>query len=166
VTSGAGAPAPRAGSAGRWAIVAVAAGLAVVVACGLVGCVVVTRVGGDQATVLSTSDEAKIRKLVNQFAAAVDREDQAAIVALLCTEEAEGITDDEDYDPSRDGGVTERRTAPITISDIRITGDVASARISRPSQPDTTLYFRKENGVWKVCAAAGDTPRPSPSPSG
>ena len=51
---------------------------------------------------------------------------------------------------------------PVEISEVRVTGDVASVRVTRPPVPATTMYLRKENGVWKVCAAA----RPDPAPSG
>jgi hypothetical protein len=59
--------------------------------------------------------------------------------------------------------VTGQPKKAVTTSDIRITGDTASAKIARPGQPDTTLYFRKEGGAWKVCAPAGDSTTATPS---
>ncbi|QCB94770.1 hypothetical protein [Cellulomonas shaoxiangyii] len=149
-------PAPgggaRAGRRGR--VVALVVAVAVVVAGVVVAYVLATR---------PPSEEARIQELVTQFARAVDRENLSDIVALLCEEEAEGILEDDDYDP--DAGGTEEGGAdsrPVEASDVRVTGDVASAVVSRPGQPDTTLWFRIEEGRWTVCAPAGDEPEPTP----
>ncbi|MGH7485187.1 MAG: hypothetical protein ACREMY_06220, partial [bacterium] len=92
------------------------------------------------------------------FATAVDMEDQARIVSLLCKEEADVFTDSDGYDPANNGGVAtpENHFPSSTTSGIHIAGDVASARVTRSAKYSTTLYFRKENGEWKVCAPAAD----------
>lgn len=108
-------------------------------------------------------DEAQIRALVQDFARAVDREDQAAVIGLLCAEEATAITEDDDYDPARDGGVVDPPPErPVRTSQIRVAGSVASARVARPSQPTITLWFRQEGGRWTVCAPAEEQATASP----
>jgi ketosteroid isomerase-like protein len=145
----------------QWVLLVVAAGsicLLVLVAAGIVLSTVVAR---------ANSDEAKIAALVDDFAVAVDQSDQATIVTLLCAEEASAITEDDDYDPADNGPVTGQQKKPsVTTSDIRVNGETASAKIARPSQSDTTLYFRKEGGGWKVCAPAGDQVSATPGSSG
>lgn len=127
-------------------VLLVAAGALVVVAGVVVAVVALTRPRGD---------EADIRALVDRFALAVDREDQAAVVALLCAQEAADITEDDDYDPANDGGLaTQPPHRDVRTSQVQVTGDVASARVERPEQDATTLWFRKEDGVWTVCAYA------------
>jgi hypothetical protein len=131
----------------RRVLIAAAAGLAVVLAAAIAVSVIVVR---------GNSDQARIQKVVDDFASAVDQGDQARIVSLLCTQEATAVTEDDDYDPAnRPGPATGARKA-VRTSDIRVTGGTASARVSRSNQPDATLHFRKEAGVWKVCASAGD----------
>ncbi|MBO9556209.1 hypothetical protein [Cellulomonas sp.] len=127
-------------------VVAVAVGVLVVVGA-VVARVLVAR---------SHSDEARIRTLVSQFAVVVDDEDQAGILALMCTEEAADITDDDDYDPSRPPPVDPPPHRPVRVSDVHVVGEVASAHITRPDQPGATLWFRKEDGRWTVCAHAQD----------
>ncbi|MER6302327.1 hypothetical protein ABT247_22590 [Kitasatospora sp. NPDC001539] len=46
------------------------------------------------------------------------------------------------------------RSAPaLDVSDVRIQGDTASARVTRPGV-DATIHLRREAGVWKVCEPA------------
>ncbi|MBQ1040777.1 MULTISPECIES: hypothetical protein [Micromonospora] len=142
-----------------WLLGGAAAVLAVAVAAGVVVWVLGAR---------SNSDEAVIDKLVSDFAIAVDQDDQDKILGLLCAEEALDITEDDDYDPANNGGpiVDPGPERPVKASDIRVTGNTASARITRPDQPDSTLTFRKESGHWRVCAPAGDPATPTPTPTG
>lgn len=104
------------------------------------------------------SDDKQIQQLTQSFAIAVAQEDPNKIMALLCQSEASGLADS---DAADDTPVT----APAdhyqtTTGAIRIVGDVASAQVTRtqitPTRKTytTTLYFRKENGMWKVCASA------------
>jgi hypothetical protein len=146
--SGPAVPPPPAATRKRaWLLLALGAGLVLLLGLGITAYVVVAR---------SNSDEEKIRRVIGDFAVAVDRQDQARVIALLCEEEADDIREDDDYDPANDGGVDPPAKTPVDVSDIRVNGDVASARISRPSRPDATLYFRREAGTWKVCAPAGN----------
>ncbi len=113
-------------------------------------------------------EEIHIRILVDNFANAVDTQDQAKILNLLCAEEAADFTEDDDYDPTDDGPAAEPQGgAPsVTTSDIHVTGDTASARVARAADNDPrTLYFRKEGGIWKVCAPAAGPPSGGTPPS-
>ncbi|MFG1779203.1 hypothetical protein ACGFIG_22610 [Micromonospora sp. NPDC049048] len=158
------APAPAAGTPKAvWIAVAVAVGLLILAACGA-GLYAVARLTGAWGP-SSASDETRIRTLVEEFAVAVDRDDQPAILNLLCAEEAEEIMADDDFDPSQAPPADVPSPRPVTVTDIRVDGSTASATVTRASQPGVTLHFRKENGTWKVCAPAGDTPEPSVSAS-
>ncbi|MEV0968430.1 Rv0361 family membrane protein [Microtetraspora glauca] len=93
--------------------------------------------------------EAQIRTTIEKFAHAVDREDTVTMVAMLCEEEAQSVIDEV---PSPDDpGLDPSHERPIDVSDIRVTGDVAKARVTRPAQQPATLYLRKEAGTWKLC---------------
>ncbi|MFD0817185.1 hypothetical protein ACFQ0D_02365, partial [Micromonospora zhanjiangensis] len=153
------AVARRSGGAWKWWLIGgVAAVLALVITAGVVGWVLVAR---------ANSDEAKIQRLAGDFAAAVDRDDQGKILSLLCAAEAADITEDDDYDPAEGGPVVSPGpTRPVKTSDITVTGDAASARVSRPGQPDTTLHFRKESGHWRVCDPSGEGSGATPTPTG
>ncbi|WP_433392667.1 Rv0361 family membrane protein [Micromonospora sp. KLBMP9576] len=140
-----------------------AAGLLILTVCG-VGLYAVGRVTGVLGPSAAT-DETRIRKLVEDFAVAVDSDDQPGILNLLCAEEAEELMADDDFDPSQAPPAEVPSPRPVTVADIRVDGGTASATVTRPSQPDVTLHFRKENGAWKVCAPAGDPPGPSASAS-
>ncbi|MFE9204269.1 hypothetical protein [Micromonospora sp. NPDC007230] len=114
----------------------------------------------------AVTEESRIRSLVNDFAAAVDREDQSTILNLLCTAEVEEFMGDDDFDPSSEPLADPPSVRPVTIADVRISADIASAQVTRPAQPTVTLHFlRKEDGTWKVCAPAGDGTEPSASAS-
>jgi hypothetical protein len=114
----------------------------------------------------ANSDEAKIQRLVQDFAVAIDYADQEKVLSLLCTEEADRIREDDDFHPRDTAGpAPEDATAEVTISDLRVTGDTASARITRPSRPAATLHFTKEGGEWKVCDPGDPTvPTTTPTP--
>lgn len=132
------------------AIVALVAAVAVIFAsCGD---------GGEANESNQPTDEQLIDELANNFAAAVEAADQTSIIGLLCAEEAAGITDDNDYDPANDGGIvlSPNQTTTVTTSDVLIAGDVASALVTFPDDSTTTLYFRRENANWLVCAPAAD----------
>ncbi|MGH3392533.1 MAG: hypothetical protein ACRDOO_26995 [Actinomadura sp.] len=94
-------------------------------------------------------DEARIRDAVKEFAHAVDREDAATALRLLCAEEAASAV--ESGISENDHGLGSRDERPVETSNIRITGDLAQARMTRPSQQPATLYLRKESGTWKLC---------------
>lgn len=132
--------------------------MAVVVAVGAVLFLTVGR-GPDN------SDDAQIKRLVTNFADAANSADQAKLISLLCAEETSGITDSEDYDPANDGGVVTTTKLVIVTSDVRVTGAIASAKITRPDRSTGMLYFRREGGRWTVCAPAAHQLVASPATS-
>ncbi|HKT03810.1 MAG TPA: hypothetical protein VJT31_30135 [Rugosimonospora sp.] len=124
----------------RW----IAAGLVLLIAVSIAVAVLVAR---------GRTDTARIRALARDFTVAVDREDQAKIVSLLCAAEAGAVTGDDGYDPAHTGGAPAADgSLRITVTGIRVTGDTATARVSRGSRAPVTLNFRREAGGWRVCA--------------
>lgn len=140
-----GSPSPRqpSGRRKKWWYLAAAA-------------VVLAAVGGVTAYLLperGESEESRITKVVADFALAVDRGDTPRVVGLLCPEEARGVTDN-DADSGDGERDTRSKPIPITSSDVRIKGNVASVLVTRPAQKPTAVYLRKEKGGWKMCAPA------------
>ncbi|MGW1372995.1 Rv0361 family membrane protein [Streptomyces sp. NPDC002446] len=108
------------------------------------------------------SEQSRIEKVVADFALAVDRGDTPKMISLLCQEEASGIADN-DGDPGDDDRDTQSKPIPITTSEVRITGDTASAVVTRPALKPAAVYLRKEKGAWRMCAPAAKSHR---EPSG
>ncbi|MEU2122778.1 Rv0361 family membrane protein [Nocardia niwae] len=120
-------------------------------------------IGGAVALVVQQArseltDDAQIRSVLVNFAVAVESGSARQVAELLCAEEAATFTDRvsggeeaEQSGPSRHG---ERR--PVDISAIDIRGDIASARVARPPSEPRSLYLRKEDARWKVCAPVAD----------
>jgi hypothetical protein len=102
---------------------------------------------------VSNSDEAQVRRVVGDFAAAVDRQDHLVMLELLCAEEAAGITEDDDYDPTAEpvgaAGALERE-----VTDVRIMpGEQgATALMTTPGREPLTIHLRRERDRWQVCA--------------
>ncbi|QYN37840.1 hypothetical protein K1T35_11690 [Pseudonocardia sp. DSM 110487] len=108
--------------------------------------------GGGVYLGLGNTDEAQIRRVVTDFATSVERQDYPVLLDLLCTEEATGITEDDDYDPAAqpvDAAVPE-----FDVTDVRITpdGQSATALITTPGREPGTLSLRRERDRWTVCA--------------
>jgi hypothetical protein len=101
------------------------------------------------------SDEARIQDVVDRFATAVENGDQATMLQAMCAEEAEDITDDDDYDPDIGAGSADRSTVHVEVAQVTVTGDTAKAQVSTEGRQPATLYFRKDADGWKVCASAG-----------
>ncbi|MEU9019766.1 hypothetical protein [Actinomadura sp. NPDC048394] len=101
-------------------------------------------------------DERQVSSAVTEFAHAVDREDSATALGLMCAEEKQSAV--ESGASTTDHGLASRYERPVKTSDIKISGDLARARLTRPSQQPATLYLRKEGGTWKLC----DPERQSP----
>ncbi|GAB3571564.1 hypothetical protein GCM10027445_27050 [Amycolatopsis endophytica] len=110
-------------------------------------------VGGVLFLLLRTTEEDRVEDVADRFVTAVDTQDQRTMVELLCASEAAAVTGDDDYDPAYDG-YTSGFARARSLDDVRISGDAASVRLTRPDQEASTLYLLRENGVWKVCASA------------
>jgi hypothetical protein len=101
-------------------------------------------------------DERRVSGAVTEFAHAVDREDSATALGLMCAEEEQSAV--ESGASTTDHGLGSRYERPVKTSDIKITGDLARVRLTRPSQQPATLYLRKEGGKWKLCDPERQTP--------
>lgn len=100
-------------------------------------------------TVGDDGEQKQVRTTVVNFSHAIDRNDNATMLSLLCKEEAAAVADD--IDSPNDHGQPQAKLIPITVKDVHITKDVAKVRITRPRQQPATLFLRKEGGAWKLC---------------
>jgi hypothetical protein len=99
-------------------------------------------------------DESRIRDLISEFSAAVERESPREIAALMCADEAEPFLDNTSVPHDH---VAERVETPtVRVMDVRVFGDTAFARFARETDEVRSLYFRREHGRWTVCADAED----------
>jgi hypothetical protein len=117
--------------------------------------VLLVAAAGSLYLVLANTDEAQIGRVVGDFATAADRQDYPAMLELLCAEEASGITEDDDYDPTAEpidaADVPER-----AVTDIQVAPDAqtATALMTTPGREPRTIRLRHERDHWKVCAPA------------
>lgn len=95
--------------------------------------------------VTGPSDEDQIKTAINGFAEAVDTADVPQMLSSLCSEEAEQITGDADYEPDDSGPVDPIKRLPVDVSDIQVNG--ATAQLSRPPAEARTLKLKHENGT-------------------
>lgn len=133
-----------------WVSLAVGLPVLLVLMC-LGGWLLLSKGGG----ALGGGDESQVKVAASRFAEAVDTQDQTKILALVCKEESDEITGDEDYDPDDTGPAPGVGKKPFEVTAVVVKGDVASAGFRRPDSNQTgTLYLRKESGMWKVCKPA------------
>jgi hypothetical protein len=101
--------------------------------------------------IAGSSDEAQIKSTINQFAEAVDHNDTSKALSYVCTEEATQMREG-DGDAANDSDTVAPTTRlPVNVTDIHITGDAATAQLSRPPQQPRTVHLKKEAGTWKLC---------------
>jgi CDI immunity proteins len=99
-------------------------------------------------------DESRIRDLISEFSAAVERESPREIAVFMCADEAEPFLDNTSVPHDH---VAERvETSTVRVIDVRVFGDTAFARFARETDEVRSLYFRREHGRWTVCADAED----------
>ncbi|GAS90861.1 zinc finger protein 318 [Mycolicibacterium brisbanense] len=125
----------------------------------ILGCVavllVVALAGVGGWIMFANKDEDQIKDVAARFAAAVDAQDQSAMLAELCSEEADELTSDEDYVADDGGPVDESSKVPFNVETVTVKGDVAALSFTRPTfDTSGTLYLRKESNTWKVCKPA------------
>jgi hypothetical protein len=107
--------------------------------------------------VFAKSDADQIKALVQNVTADQNNADGPGLLTLLCTTTrgrnpatSEMLRND----------VNEYGTVATSVTDIRVTGDRATAQVTttrskQAGESDTeTQSFAKENGSWKVCPAA------------
>jgi hypothetical protein len=96
----------------------------------------------------ANKDEDQIKDVAARFASAIDAQDQSAMLAELCSEEATAVTDDEDYVADDGGPVAEPSEEPFNVQTVTVKGDVAALSFTRPTFNTTgTLYLRKESNT-------------------
>ncbi|MEU4120529.1 hypothetical protein AB0F71_39315 [Kitasatospora sp. NPDC028055] len=124
--------------------------------------------GGEAVPSPALREADRVRQVVARFATTVDQGDVAGTLRMLCTEEAGEMADDDlpsgGGSPSADGPEPAASGPPVEISEVSVHGDVASAHVTRPGV-DTTIYLRKEAGVWSLCASAAERLPAAASPS-
>ena len=144
-------PQPPKKSNGTWWILGGLASVLIVAAL-VVGGVFLFR-SGDQ--ILVSTDEAQIQQLVEEFGAAGNTGKFSDLGQYFCAAEAGmfgalgelgDILEGMDVPQST-------QTSEVTATDIKVKGDVASAKMNAGG-PFDTAYFRKESGEWKVCMSA------------
>lgn len=144
-------PQPPKKSNGTWWILGGVASVLIVAAL-VVGGVFLFR-SGDQ--ILVSTDEAQIQQLVEEFGAAGNTGKFSDLGQYFCAAEAGmfgalgelgDILEGMDVPQST-------QTSEVTATDIKVKGDVASAKMNAGG-PFDTAYFRKESGEWKVCMSA------------
>jgi hypothetical protein len=101
-----------------------------------------------------SDDESLITDLIEAFSIAVERAVPRDLAALMCADEAESFLDNIS-DPESEGVVPVREQA-VHVLAVRVFDDLALARFTRSTEEVRTLYFRREDGRWTVCADAED----------
>ncbi|GAA1279509.1 hypothetical protein GCM10009609_48740 [Pseudonocardia aurantiaca] len=132
--------APRAAARKRRALAAVA------------GFVLVTTVGAGLYLTVAGSPETEIRTVAGAFATAVDREDYPSLLGVLCVQEAAGIVEDDDYDPTAEPVAPSAPGEPV-VTDVLVDdeGETATARAALPGRSPVTIHLRREGERWTVC---------------
>lgn len=101
--------------------------------------------------------ESQVRDLVQRFATSVEVNPFEA-AAMLCQEEREIF--EQNANPDID--LPEAPLKPkVSVSAVVVQGDVASAMVKPPVGPSRRMYFRKEKGLWTVCAPAAPSAQPA-----
>lgn len=99
------------------------------------------------------SDPSKIKALISAFSDTVNGGNPEKIASLMCREEAEpylGAAAD------AEGEAANPQKPAFRIGDVVVRGNAASATLLFQDNRTQTMYFRKENGAWTVCAPAKD----------
>ena len=142
-------PKPRGGRG--WLIFGGVAAVILIAALVVGGVLLLRSSGGTQVS----KDESDIQQLVQDFNSAGSSGNFADMAQYFCKAEA-GMFGALGQLGQILEGVEIPGNAPqaeVTATDIKVKGDVASARMN-VGGPFDTAYFRKESGEWKVCMSA------------
>lgn len=153
---GQGYPPPKSGGSGKWWLIGGV--VAVIAVIGLVLTIVLATSSdgsGPNSTASGrsgSSDEDQIRSLMTAPAG-----DPEELQQRFCQNDQEvfnklgglGALD-------VPGGVDGKPTGDVSITDIKVNGSKATAKVTVSGTgnigvPDSTIYFRKESGDWKLC---------------
>lgn len=100
-------------------------------------------------------EKGAIKGVASQFAEAIDTQDQDKMLATLCQEEHDLVTDGDTFDPADSGPGAKDNRQPFEVTDVTVKDDVAQVQFLRPDSGHSgSLYLRKESGAWKVCDPA------------
>jgi hypothetical protein len=152
---GQGYPPPKSGGSGKWWLIGGAAVLAII---GVVLTIALANTsdgkGPNPTAAHSTgsSDEDQIRSLMSTPAS-----DPHDMEQRFCKNDRE-VFDKLGGLGSLDvpGDSTTKINGDVSITDIKVVGDKATARVEISGNgnsgiPNSTIYFRKESGDWKLC---------------
>ena len=154
---GPGYPPPKSGGSGKWWLIGGV--VAVVAVIGVVLTVVLAtgsssngQTASGRSSSAASSDEEQIRSLMTAPAG-----DPGELQQRFCQNDQDvfnklgglGALD-------VPGGADGKPTGEVSITDIKVNGNKATAKISMSGSgnvglPDSTIYFRKESGEWKLC---------------
>ncbi|WP_131813693.1 Rv0361 family membrane protein [Mycolicibacterium fortuitum] len=103
----------------------------------------------------ASREKGAIKDVASQFAEAIDTQDQDKMLATLCQEEHDLVTDGDTFDPADSGPGAKDNRQPFEVTDVTVKDDVAQVQFLRPDSGHSgSLYLRKESGAWKVCDPA------------
>lgn len=94
---------------------------------------------------------AQIRETIVAFAEASDTADTKKMTSLMCRAEAVEFTEGFEGDPDNDGPIEPASRRPVNIESISVSGDEATADVTRPPAPTTTFKLKREDETWKLC---------------
>jgi hypothetical protein len=97
---------------------------------------------------LGFSDEGQVREVVDRFEQSWNDADFDAMSEILCEE----MRDDPEFGPSEMREMREMAgTLVLTITDLAIDGDAATATILNRGDDADDIEFAREDGDWKWC---------------
>lgn len=100
--------------------------------------------------------ESEISEVATAFTQATENSDIEKMAAQMCVDEREYFLDTVNLNTEDDAEWVEYQ---VDVSEIEIRGDMATAHVDSTGNQEHgggALYFRKEDGKWKVCAAVQD----------
>lgn len=110
---------------------------------------------GGWMSLSASREKGAITAVAAQFAEAIDTQDQDKMLATLCQEEHDLVTDGDGFDPGDSGPGAKDNRQPFEVTDVTVKDDVAQVQFRRPNSDHSgSLYLRKESGAWKVCDPA------------
>src|SRR5574337_259366 len=99
------------------------------------------------------SDPSKIKVLLSVFSETVSQGDPQKIARFICREESEPYLDSV---AAPQGDVANPQKPMFKVGGVVVHGNAASATLIFQNNQTQTMYFRKEDGKWTVCAPAKD----------
>jgi hypothetical protein len=98
-------------------------------------------------------DRDAINTAAVEFTRAAAAGDAQQVRDLLCEQEAAAVPS---INPPAGASVEPADDLQVVVGTVEVRDDVGSAAVTKGSDSDVTLYFRKESDKWTVCASAED----------